>query len=211
MASIHEGFVQIHPGLKLALNNFINPNKNLHTDCHLQQWQISLSISFWQHRDTRTSWTTLTCFILSWYGKASKLIGQYFPFLFLNLISDELINHFSPFYSRLSSVQTFHQLLDFDRLLRAADGVAYVLFLSFFSLHLGEDLSAVAENDYISIQSQRSLWNTPEILSTDFPGSFHSLYFILFNKKVAGGVMLSLMLLLHLHCIFLHELFSFRQ
>lgn len=204
MASIHEGFVQIHPELKLPLNNFINPNKNLHTDHHLQQWHISLSISFWQHGDTRTSWTTLTYFISS-IGK------RIFLFFSLNLISDERMNHFSPFYSRLSSVQTFHQLLDFDRLLRAADGLAYVLFLSSFFLHLGEDLSAVAENNYISIQSQRSLWNTPEILSTDFPGSFRSLYFILFNKKVAGGVMLSLMLLLHLHCIFLHELVSFRQ
>lgn len=210
MASIHEGFVQIHPELKLALNNFINPNKNLHTDHHLQQWHISLSISFWQHRDTRTSWTTLTYFILSWYGKA-KLIGQYFPFLFFKLDFWWTDESFLSLYSRLPSVQTFHQLLDFDRLLRAADGLAYVLFLSFFSLHLGEDLSAVAENNYISIQSQRSLWNTPEILSTDFPGSFRSLYFILFNKKVAGGVMSSLMLLLHLHCIFLHELVSFRQ
>lgn len=210
MASIHEGFVQIHPELKLALNNFINPNKNLHTDHHLQQWHISLSISFWQHGDTRTSWTTLTYFILSWYGKA-KLIGQYFPFLFFKLDFWWTDESFLSLYSRLPSVQTFHQLLDFDRLLRAADGLAYVLFLSFFSLHLGEDLSAVAENNYISIQSQRSLWNTPEILSTDFPGSFRSLYFILFNKKVAGGVMSSLMLLLHLHCIFLHELVSFRQ
>lgn len=210
MASIHEGFVQIHPELKLALNNFINPNKNLHTDHHLQQWHISLSISFWQHGDTRTSWTTLTYFILSWYGKA-KLIGQYFPFLFFKLDFWWTDESFLSLYSRLPSVQTFHQLLDFDRLLRAADGLAYVLFLSFFSLHLGEDLSAVAENNYISIQSQRSLWNTPEILSTDFPRSFRSLYFILFNKKVAGGVMSSLMLLLHLHCIFLHELVSFRQ
>lgn len=159
MASIHEGFVQIHPELKLPLNNFINPNKNLHTDHHLQQWHISLSISFWQHGDTRTSWTTLTYFISS-IGK------RIFLFFSLNLISDERMNHFSPFYSRLSSVQTFHQLLDFDRLLRAADGLAYVLFLSSFFLHLGEDLSAVAENNYISIQSQRSLWNTPEILST---------------------------------------------
>lgn len=144
--------------------------------------------------------------------KLQNSLGSIFLFLFsLNLISDELMNHFSPFHSRLPSVQTFHQLLDFDRLLRAADGLAYVLFLSFFSLHLGKDLSAVAENDYISIQFQRSLWNTPEVLSTDFPGSFRSLYFILFNEKVAGGVMLSLMLLLHLHCIFLHELVSFRQ
>lgn len=106
MASIHEGFVQIHPELKLPLNNFINPNKNLHTDHHLQQWHISLSISFWQHGDTRTSWTTLTYFISS-IGK------RIFLFFSLNLISDERMNHFSPFYSRLSSVQTFHQLLDF--------------------------------------------------------------------------------------------------
>lgn len=125
MASIHEGFVQIHPELKLPLNNFINPNKNLHTDHHLQQWHISLSISFWQHGDTRTSWTTLTYFISS-IGK------RIFLFFSLNLISDERMNHFSPFYSRLSSVQTFHQLLDFDRLLRTADGLAYVLFLSSF-------------------------------------------------------------------------------
>lgn len=154
MASIHGGFVQIHPELKLPLNNFINPNKNLHTDHHLQQWHISLSISFWQHGDTRTSWTTLTYFISS--------IGKWiFLFFSLNLISDERMNHFSPFYSRLLSVQTFHQLLDFDRLLRAADGLAYVLFLSFFCLHLGEDLSAVAENNYISIQSQfvKYSWN----------------------------------------------------
>lgn len=154
MASIHEGFVQIHPELKLPLNNFINPNKNLHTDHHLQQWHISLSISFWQHGDTRTSWTTLTYFISS--------IGKWiFLFFSLNLISDERMNHFSPFYSRLLSVQTFHQLLDFDRLLRAAGGLAYVLFLSFFCLHLGEDLSAVAENNYISIQSQfvKYSWN----------------------------------------------------
>lgn len=154
MASIHEGFVQIHPELKLPLNNFINPNKNLHTDHHLQQWHISLSISFWQHGDTRTIWTTLTYFISS--------IGKWiFLFFSLNLISDERMNHFSPFYSRLLSVQTFHQLLDFDRLLRAAGGLAYVLFLSFFCLHLGEDLSAVAENNYISIQSQfvKYSWN----------------------------------------------------
>lgn len=154
MASIHGGFVQIHPELKLPLNNFINPNKNLHTDHHLQQWHISLSISFWQHGDTRTSWTTLTYFISS--------IGKWiFLFFSLNLISDERMNHFSPFYSRLLSVQTFHQLLDFDRLLRAAGGLAYVLFLSFFCLHLGEDLSAVAENNYISIQSQfvKYSWN----------------------------------------------------
>lgn len=154
MASIHEGFVQIHPELKLPLNNFINPNKNLHTDHHLQQWHISLSISFWQHGDTRTSWTTLTYFISS--------IGKWiFLFFSLNLISDERMNHFSPFYSRLLSVQTFHQLLDFDRLLRAAGGLAYVLFLSFFCLHLGEDLSAVAESNYISIQSQfvKYSWN----------------------------------------------------
>lgn len=131
MASIHEGFVQIHPELKLALNNFINPNKNLHTDHHLQQWHISLSISFWQHGDTRTSWTTLTYFILSWYGKA-KLIGQYFPFLFFKLDFWWTDESFLSLYSRLPSVQTFHQLLDFDRLLRAADGLAYVLFLSFF-------------------------------------------------------------------------------
>lgn len=154
MASIHGGFVQIHPELKLPLNNFINPNKNLHTDHHLQQWHISLSISFWQHGDTRTSWTTLTYFISS--------IGKWiFLFFSLNLISDERMNHFSPFYSRLLSVQTFHQLLDFDRLLRAAGGLAYVLFLSFFCLHLGEDLSAVAESNYISIQSQfvKYSWN----------------------------------------------------
>lgn len=154
MASIHGGFVQIHPELKLPLNNFINPNKNLHTDHHLQQWHISLSISFWQHGDTRTSWTTLTYFISS-IGK------RIFLFFSLNLIFDERMNHFSPFYSRLLSVQTFHQLLDFDRLLRAAGGLAYVLFLSFFCLHLGEDLSAVAENNYISIQSQfvKYSWN----------------------------------------------------
>lgn len=154
MASIHGGFVQIHPELKLPLNNFINPNKNLHTDHHLQQWHISLSISFWQHGDTRTIWTTLTYFISS--------IGKWiFLFFSLNLISDERMNHFSPFYSRLLSVQTFHQLLDFDRLLRAAGGLAYVLFLSFFCLHLGEDLSAVAESNYISIQSQfvKYSWN----------------------------------------------------
>lgn len=203
MASIHEGFVQIHPELKLALNNFINPNKNLHTDRHLQQWQISLSISFWQHGDTRTSWTTLTYFILSCYGKASKLIGQYFPFLFLKLDfwwTDE--SFLSLLFPSFICLTVCYVLLM---------GWHMFCFCLFFSLHLSEDLSAPAENDYISIQSKRSLWNTPEILSTDFPGSFRSLYFILFNKKVAGGVMLSLMLLLHLHCIFLHELVSFRQ
>lgn len=212
MASIHEGFVQIHPELKLALNNFINPNKNLHTDRHLQQWQISLSISFWQHGDTRTSWTTLTYFILSWYGKASKLIGQYFPFLFLKLdfwwTDESFLSLLFPSFVCLN-FSPASWLWPFATCCWWV-GICFV-FVFFFSLHLGEDLSAPAENDYISIQSKRSLWNTPEILSTDFPGSFRSLYFILFNKKVAGGVMLSLMLLLHLHCIFLHELVSFRQ
>lgn len=37
MASIHEGFVQIHPELKLPLNNFINPNKNCNNDIFLFQ------------------------------------------------------------------------------------------------------------------------------------------------------------------------------